>query len=170
MPSQICSLHTNYLLPFLGKQYIVSKNQNHISTSILSQVASSPIKNENDEDDINQRLDNNQNEDTNYKPCLDPESKATLYPLDNFDWNGSDLTQRPLNLRTEARRLSSGRFTRNSVSYQSIEIKGRCCWEAFSRPGFRGRKLRLCRGKFNSNILGSLSNNILSIRPVEHFT
>ena len=110
------------------------------------------------------------NDDDNYKPCLDPESKATLYPLDNFDWNGSDLTQRPLNLRTEARRLSSGRFTRNSVSYQSIEIKGRCCWEAFSRPGFRGRKLRLCRGKFNSNILGSLSNNILSIRPVEHFT
>ena len=89
--------------------------------------------------------------------------------LDNFIWNTGDLTQRPLNLRTEARKLSSGRFTRNSASYQSIAVQGRCCWELFSRSAFKGRKLRLCRGKYNANILGSLANNIMSIRPVEHF-
>ena len=135
------------------------------------QVSSSPVKsdthNEDYEDDSFQRLSE---EDDDYKPCLDPESRAILYPLDNFDWDRSDLNQRPLNMRTEARKLISGRFAKGSVSYQSISVQGRCCWEIFSKQGFKGRKLRLCRGKYNANILGSLANNIRSVRPVEHFS
>ena len=63
----------------------------------------------------------------------------------------------------------SGRFGLSSTSYQSLEIEGRCCWEAFTREAFQGRMLRLCRGKYSANILGKMANNIRSIRPVEHF-
>merc|ERR1719220_3249455 len=133
------------------------------------EIASSPIRQDVDDDyeDIYQRLGKDE-----YEPCVDPDSSVTLYPLDSFQWNARNF-QRPLTLKTEARKLTSGRFsTRNSntggsSSYQSVVIEGRCCWEAFSRASFRGRMLRLCRGKYSANILGNLANNIQSIRPVE---
>jgi len=130
------------------------------------EVASSPIRNGADDDyeDIYQRIGNKEDD---HKPCVDPDSRAILYPLDNFKWNESNF-QRPLALKSTTRRLNSGRFG-PTTSYQSLEIEGRCCWEAFTREAFQGRMLRLCRGKYSANILGRMANNIRSIRPVEHF-
>ena len=69
-------------------------------------MASSPIRNGADDDyeDIYQRI-GNRNDD--YKPCLDPESQAILYPLDNFKTSYNNF-QRPLALKSPTRRLSSG--------------------------------------------------------------
>ena len=78
------------------------------------QIASSPIRQGVDDDyeDLYQRIGS----EDDFEPCLDPESHVTLYPLDNFQWNARNF-QRPLSLKTEARKLNSGRFsTRNSSS------------------------------------------------------
>jgi hypothetical protein len=132
------------------------------------EIASSLIRNDANEDDLGLRRGGGDD----YDPCLDPASRAILYPQDNFEWLSNDF-QRPLPLRGAVQNLA-GRFSiRRSDgsigSYQSLEIQGRCCWETFSRPRFQGRMLRLCRGKYRANVLGNLADNIQSIRPVEHF-
>ena len=71
-------------------------------------MASSPIRNGADDDyeDIYQRIGN---KDDDHKPCLDPDSRAILYPLDNFKWNENNF-QRPLALKSTTRRLNSGKY------------------------------------------------------------
>ena len=120
---------------------------------------------------------NNENSDTrrddDYKRCKDPASKITLYHMDNFEWNPSQLKSRPLTLSTEVYQL--GRFDgkdrgqKNSSPFMSVEIKGKCCWETFFESDYRGKMLRLCRGKYNSSTLGRMAGNIKSLRPVNHF-
>ena len=110
---------------------------------------------------------------TDYERCRDPASKITLYHKDNFEWSPKSRTQRPLILSTEVYQL--GRFDgkergqQYSSPFMSVEIKGRCCWETFSESDYRGKMLRLCRGKYNSSTLGRMAGNIKSLRPVKHF-
>ena len=109
----------------------------------------------------------------NYERCKDPASKITLYHKDNFEWSPQSRTQRPLILSTEVYQL--GRFDgkergqQYSSPFMSVEIKGKCCWETFSESDYRGKMLRLCRGKYNSSTLGRMAGNIKSLRPVKHF-
>jgi len=108
-----------------------------------------------------------------YERCKDPASKITLYHKDNFEWSPQSRTQRPLILSTEVYQL--GRFDgkergqQYSSPFMSVEIKGKCCWETFSESDYRGKMLRLCRGKYNSSTLGRMAGNIKSLRPVKHF-
>ena len=108
-----------------------------------------------------------------YERCKDPISKIFLYYMDNFEWSPLQSRSRPLMLSTEVYQL--GRFDgkdrgqQNSSPFMSVEIKGKCCWETFSESDYRGRMLRLCRGKYNSNTLGRMAGNIKSLRPVNHF-
>ena len=80
-------------------------------------------------------------ENDDFEPCLDPDARITLFPLDDYKWDEKSI-QRPLALKTEARKLTSGRFATEQESFQSLIIEGRCCWEAFSKPAFQGKKLR----------------------------
>jgi len=120
----------------------------------------------NDEDSIKRR-------DDDYERCKDPASKITLYHKDNFELTPSQTRSRPLTLSTEVYQL--GRFDgkdrgqKNSSPFMSVEIKGKCCWETFSESDYRGKMLRLCRGKYNSSTLGRMAGNIKSLRPVKHF-
>ena len=95
----------NFVQPEINK-FPINLGKNVLSNTVYVQVASSPIRNGADDDyeDIYQRIGN---KDDDYKPCLDPESRAILYPLDNFKWNENDF-QRPLALKSTTRRLSSG--------------------------------------------------------------
>lgn len=110
---------------------------------------------------------------TDYERCKDPTSKIILYYMDNFEWSPLRSRSRPLMLSTEVYQL--GRFDgkdrgqQYSSPFMSVEIKGKCCWETFSESDYRGRMLRLCRGKYNSNTLGRMAGNIKSLRPVNHF-
>jgi len=111
--------------------------------------------------------DDGKAEDDNYSPCRDPKSKITLFPLDNFNYPGNDPRQRPLELTKEVFQL--GRFRRGPTPSVSVVIEGTCCWENFARSDYKGKMLRLCKGKYNANILGKMAGNIRSLRPVKHF-
>ena len=121
------------------------------------------------------RFGSNTKQNNDYERCNDPSSKIVLYHMDNFEWAPSQQTRssRPLVLMTEVYQL--GRFDgkdrgqENSTPFMSVEIRGRCCWETFSEPDYRGKMLRLCRGKYNSYVLGRMAGNIKSLRPVKHF-
>lgn len=104
-----------------------------------------------------------------YEICKDPASKIILYPLDNFKSPENNRKQRPVTIRTEV--FQFGRFDRGSGSgsFYSVKIEGSCCWETFNEVDFAGKMLRLCRGKYNSAILGRMAGNIKSLRPVNHF-
>ena len=109
----------------------------------------------------------------NYERCNDPHSKIILYHMDNFEWSPANTRSRPLMLSTEVYQL--GRFDgkdrgqQYSSPFMSVEIKGKCCWETFSASDYRGKMLRLCRGRYNSSTLGRMAGNIKSLRPVNHF-
>ena len=62
-----------------------------------------------------------------------------------------------------------GRFRRGPTPSVSVVIEGTCCWENFARSDYKGKMLRLCKGKYNANILGKMAGNIRSLRPVKHF-
>ena len=124
---------------------------------------------------ISSNLDSiSQRRNDDYQRCKDPASRITLYYADNFKVPpGSRLHSRPLTLSTEVYQL--GRFDGKdrgqsySSPFMSVEVKGKCCWETFSESDYRGKMLRLCRGKYNSNTLGRMAGNIKSLRPVKHF-
>ena len=106
-----------------------------------------------------------------YEICKDPGSKITMYHLDNFKVPENDRKRRPVTVRNEVFHL--GRFDRggkvNNSPFLSVKIEGKCCWETFTEVDFGGKMLRLCRGKYNSSILGRMAGNIRSLRPVDHF-
>ena len=153
-PSASVAIPTNYKIGDIVAEIDVSSGSN----------APLPV-NDDEEDDTINNLD--------YERCNDPKAKLTLFPMDNFNYPGNDRRQRPVVLTTEVYQL--GRFSgtkRGSSSPSpslSLIIEGSCCWETFTLTDYRGKMLRLCKGKYNSNILGRMAGNIRSLRPVKHF-
>ncbi len=44
-----------------------------------------------------------------------------------------------------------------------------CCWDMFTGPGFTGKRLRLCPGRYFQEDLEDFAPRVRSLRPVDHF-